>query len=1696
MLLKSRKFLVVLLICTFVFGDFGYGLILPPVPVAEAAQVSIDPLAQATGSSHLMSGSQSVFIDDQTGYKFFRDGPGYCVYRKTTNGGLSWSATTTVDTQLDCINIVVWYDKWTPGDTGTNIHIATLDTSASDTFYNRLNTTNDSLLLTTSTSTSLSQGGTITAGVNTVSITKGTDGTLYMSSIDNSDSYVVECSANCNLAANWSETGTRPFGLNGNAAMLMPLTGGNILAIHRDIVLEDMGSKVWNNGTGAWDAATTTFDFSATDNTTYDVGMAATLSSTSPGTIYLAYIASSTALGTDDEVRTAKYSGGTWTLTGDVITGTTRGLTNVAIGLDAANDNVYVAYTGQTTAGTANTGRAYYKWATSSMTNWSAEVGPLDTAQNDLYGIDINKTSDERLFATWFNNGLDDILGDTIADVYPGIRATSTATQTRSVEAGTPNFYVGGKFVITENYKSQDVTSVTITETGTIDASTQLSNVELFYEMDTLWPYNCASVSYDGGESPFGSTDVDGFSGPNGSSTFTGTSVTVSTTSALCLYPVMDVSASTTGSSTIEIAIEDPSVDVVVTGGVAIPTTFIGIASTTIVHNDRTEQVHYHWRNNDGTEVTATSSTGGIQDTPLTEVPQLSTYRLRLEVSNEGSTSTPAIQYRLEYAQKLTTCSAAGGWTDVGAADDAWNMSTSQLTEAGNTTNIATSSGGVKDENLTFLTTNGGQRETTSQTGNITLSATQFVELEYSIEASTSSIPSATYCFRLTNAGTPLDTYTVYPEATVKNPTDFFVQRGVITLTGGSVTITAGVDYEAPRASTSAFIRITNTHYTGAGDNAATANQNSNAVTAYITNPSNLETSVTFARAAAAISNTRVAWEIVEYIGTPGGENEIKVHQQSALTYGATSLTATTSAATGVVDDADIVVFITGQFNPDAGRTNYNAGLSTAAWNASADTASFTRGEATGAVITSYAIVEFTGSNWFVQRTADHAYSAAGTTETEDIAAVGSLTRAFIHTQKRVGLNLNQHEDFGHEVWLSSIGQVSFRLDSGANTVGSQISVAWVIENTQTTGDFMEVTRTNGTSTPASQPNATSTSIGKTLDDITVSSIFINNRGSGASVSYPEPMIAARLISTTQYEIWVSNNGNNRIYQTEIVEWPSARRKITQNYYRIYVNNNALEPTDPWPVGAADVGENTEVTGLDEPIATGDTVRIRMSLAISSGAMIAGADAFRLQYAPRVTTCTAIDAGAWSNLGDIGSTTALWRATSTPETDGTALSTDPPAGGALKLSVSDVAGTFEEENDTAVTPYIVPAGEDVEYDWAIQNNAGASKTSYCFRMIESNGTVFIGYNNYPTIRTVGFGAQSQAWRWYDDAEQETPVTTLAATNSAPIDIDFDNAIMLRMTLREVNGATGNNIKYKLQFSESSSFATTTDVSEVGTCTNLSYWCYTDGGGVDNALVTTRTLGDTHPCVAGVGDGCGTHNESGTTTSTYVHKKGAASEFAFTIRSSGARTNRVYYFRAYDVTNNEPVPLGTSSPAYPSLVTKGASLTFVMSGIASSTTLEGVTTDFATGSTTINFGSVPIDTMREGAHRFVVNTNGTQGYQLFMTMSGDLTTSSGSTIGQVTATNAAPLAWATGCAAEARSCFGYHTSDDTLYGGSTRFSAIDTYARLSTTTLDEVGYSSQPIVGDSVDVVFRMFVRQSQDAGQYEARIRYISVPMF
>jgi hypothetical protein len=2004
-----------------------------------AAPVTIDSTATAAAGSNNVTGSQVVFIDDDVGYAFYRDSTNQCVYSKTTDSGLTWNTPVLVDSQTDCLKIVVWYDRWTPGDTiGNFIHIATLDNGDDDMFYNRLDVTTDTLLLGSSpvnASINSAKNPSISVNINTHAITKATDGEIYLAVNDGGDAYAVSCASNCNLTTSWNEVGTSPFDAQNDNNLLMPLSGGDIMAINRDLSADDIRYTIWNGSTwSSWAA----IDTNAPESATFDGGIAATVN-VDTNDIYLVYAADNNNNTPDHDIRTAYYDGASWTNTTDILTNVPgRGVRDVAIGLDQNTGDVYVTYNIEDTIGSGSSANIYYATSTDNMSTWSGELGPLTTVAGDYYGPMMTLNNFERMYATWWNGDNSDFIGETVAnigpdtllaasgtmavtvratstgfytggvfvltsqssrsvssiritetgtidgdteleniklfydidttapydctgesyspadaqfgatdtngfsgpdggstfagtvvnvnptqavcfypvldinsaaddgdtialevtdpaanvsvsgttvfpstavalsgsttvvspnltqaayhwraddgseaaatsltsgaentpltalskttplrlrmaisnegstsslatayrleygtaaptcadttvwtdvgvtddawnlfdspnltnaadttniapatggvtdpnttfltpnagvldttsitspvvlettefveleyslvasssavegetycfrvtgngaplsfyDTYPSatidadVRVSATGTQAVNLEIPNSNQYFGGTFVIRENVSTRNVTDIVVTEIGTIDASIGLANIRLFYDLDQTAPYNCVSESYGGGETQFGAADVDGFSAANGSSTFSDT-VAISTTSSMCVYVVADITTQAVNGDTVQFEISSPSSDVTVSGaGTVAPATPVTLNGSTTLQGGVLTQTHYHWRNDDGSESGATSATGGVEDTPLIDFDLSENVRLRFGVSNEGSTTSIETRYRLEFSPKITTCDAVTVWTDVDAVSDDWDMFDSpNLTNAADTTNIAVANGGVTDENTTFLTPNGGVRDTESLTASTTLATDEHVDIEFSITSSATTLNDTTYCFRLSANGTALQAYDTYAEVTTVPKRDFRVQRGNVVVSGTSTTLVAGVDYTAPSATSAAFIRITNTHHTGAGNTSGGGASNADDVTAYIVDPENLLTSVTIGRFG-TFRETYVDWEIVEFVGIPGTDNEMIVRDVGVITMDNGTLNAT-GTAVSVSDDADVVVFMTGIRNQNTSR-NYYAGHITTEWSSSTNQPTFTRGATGNAFVDfSYAVVEYTGLNWNVQRV-EHAYTAAGVTETESITPVNSLARTFLHTQKRMGAGVNV-ADFGHTVWLSSIGAVSFELDGSASVLIEQTSVAWVIENTQTGNNAMDVQRQNGSTVNGSEPLTLTINMPSSVNAANNASIFMNSRAGGTNTAFPRPIAGVRITSNSTYDIWRSDTGTTLDYRVEIVQWPVADLALRQNYYRFYVDDDSLTPNDPWPPGVTDLGENTSITVNDEPIGEGQFVRLRMTVRIANSNVPAGFASFNLQYAERTTTCSA--ATLWNDVGQIASSTIWSGFAGTSTVDGTALSSDPPTPGDLLISLSDVAGTLEHENPSAPNPHVVFDGEDIEYDWYVKHNGATPDTNYCFRMVRSDGSELDGYFNYPQIRTAGFSPATRNWRWYDDPENETPTSALAAENVAPSNIVDGDTLALRVTVYERANVNNANTKFKLQFSDDISFTNPVDVVATSSCQEASLWCYIDGGGVDNALISSSTLSDAESCVGATGNGCGTHNASADFVTGFAHGGNQAKEYSFTIRAAAPRVNGVYYFRLVEADTLEVVSLD-SGESLPSLVSGGSALTFSINGLPAGTSTASVVTDATTTATAVDFGLLTFNDDAVAAQRLSVTTNATEGYRVLKYATQQMLNDYGDAIADISGTNAAPQGWATACAPTSTGCFGYHTTDAILSGGSARFAPADTYAAVSATPAEIIYSSSAADVTE--DVVYRIQVTEMQPAGQYRTDIVYLAIPVF
>ena len=95
------------------------------------------------------------------------------------------------------------------------------------------------------------------------------------------------------------------------------------------------------------------------------------------------------------------------------------------------------------------------------------------------------------------------------ATIIPDVTVSTLGTQTSFIDIPDTTQYIGGAFVVTDDVKSRDVTDITITASGTVDAFLDMENITLRYDLDSSATPDCSTVSYDDTDTLFGSIDVD-----------------------------------------------------------------------------------------------------------------------------------------------------------------------------------------------------------------------------------------------------------------------------------------------------------------------------------------------------------------------------------------------------------------------------------------------------------------------------------------------------------------------------------------------------------------------------------------------------------------------------------------------------------------------------------------------------------------------------------------------------------------------------------------------------------------------------------------------------------------------------------------------------------------------------------------------------------------------------------------------------------------------------------------------------------------------------------------------------------------------------------------------------------------------------------------------------------------------------------
>lgn len=182
---------------------------------------------------------------------------------------------------------------------------------------------------------------------------------------------------------------------------------------------------------------------------------------------------------------------------------------------------------------------------------------------------------------------------------------------------------------------------------------------------------------------------------------------------------------------------------------------------------------------------------------------------------------------------------------------------------------------------------------------------------------------------------------------------------------------------------------------------------------------------------------------------------------------------------------------------------------------------------------------------------------------------------------------------------------------------------------------------------------------------------------------------------------------------------------IEQSAYRFFNNNNS-----------ADVGSalNTQDTAATLG-STGDAFRLRMLLHVTEADIAISGESFKLQFAEKSGTCdTAFSGETYADV--TGATVISYNDNATPaDGDNLTSNANDPTHGADTITNQD----YEEANNFTNSVSSIPVGQDGKWDFSLIDNGATVSTSYCFRVVKSDGTALDTYTVIPEIITAASG---------------------------------------------------------------------------------------------------------------------------------------------------------------------------------------------------------------------------------------------------------------------------------------------------------------------------------------------------------------------
>lgn len=332
--------------------------------------VSSNCLGGGFNAQHIVRAAAGVW------YWFFASATNADLYYvKSSNYGVTWNAPVLVKSGITLAGLAVWFDKWTPGDSGTVIHLAYYETTTGDVFYRALDTNGDAL----GTEITVFNGASGAAGANgALAVAKSRAGRILVAyDIDGGTETGFNKSNDYPVTGFGAALGNPNEGASTDYYLLFPgndADSADMWMVFWDRSANELSLKVYDDSANSW------------SETSIATGMTDLVASTAvpqfAGAVrnsdgHLLLLAWENADTVNAKLRCWDVNGAaSITEKTNVVTASTDDQAMCALGIDTDADTLYAFYAGKTdgTETAYSALNVYYKTSANGGTTWGAET--------------------------------------------------------------------------------------------------------------------------------------------------------------------------------------------------------------------------------------------------------------------------------------------------------------------------------------------------------------------------------------------------------------------------------------------------------------------------------------------------------------------------------------------------------------------------------------------------------------------------------------------------------------------------------------------------------------------------------------------------------------------------------------------------------------------------------------------------------------------------------------------------------------------------------------------------------------------------------------------------------------------------------------------------------------------------------------------------------------------------------------------------------------------------------------------------------------------------------------------------------------------------------------------------------------------------------------------------------------------------